>query len=203
MRREQREQQVLVQQTVGLRFHRLADLRTERHEGPHAPRLVDPHPQVDHHEVGIGRQVGRRPVQCACHRSTIHAHCAGPQPRQSTDCIGVRQAPYQDQSGRSHSDLSVWPAHAGDSEQIGPICAPSLDRADKAATVQNGRYRLSSAGQSRSHSVIWSPGRWADGSPNRCAALAWRDRTAGRADRTFLGGSPASRDDRRIMSPAR
>jgi hypothetical protein len=82
MRRVQREQQVLVQQqTVGLRFDRLADLRAERDEGPHAPRLVDPHPQVDHHEVGVGRQVGRRPVQCARHRSTIHAHYAAMQPR--------------------------------------------------------------------------------------------------------------------------
>src|SRR5262252_3765116 len=45
--REQREQHGLVQQqTVGLRFDRLADLRAERDEGRQALRLVDPHPQV-------------------------------------------------------------------------------------------------------------------------------------------------------------
>jgi hypothetical protein len=40
----------------------------------------------------------------------------------------------------------VWPPHAGDSEQIGPFCAPSLQCADKAATIQNGSFaRLSPA----------------------------------------------------------
>jgi hypothetical protein len=33
----------------------------------------------------------------------------------------------------------MWPPHAGHSEQIGPFCAPSPDRAEKAATVQIGR----------------------------------------------------------------
>jgi len=54
-------------------------------------------------------------------------------PGRARTASAARQAPYQN-SGRSHSGLSVRPPHAGDSEQIGPFCAPSLDRADKAAT---------------------------------------------------------------------
>src|SRR5882724_4777111 len=64
----------------------------------------------------------------------------------------VGQAPYQDQSGRSHSDLSMWPPHAGDSEQIGPFCVPSLDRADTATTVQNGGSSSTLLGW------VWLPG---------------------------------------------
>lgn len=62
----------------------------ERDERRQALRRVDPHSQVDHHQVGIGRQVGCCPVRCMRHRSAIHAHRAATQPGlpQDVDRIG-------------------------------------------------------------------------------------------------------------------
>ena len=149
MRREQREQQVLVQQqAVGLLFDRLADFRTERGEGPHVPRRVDPHPQVDHHEVGIGRQVGRCPVgaRVTGQPSTLIAQQCNPSPDAMPGPhrrAGKRLD--QDQSARSHSDTSAWAPHAGHRGQISPFCPPSLDRAEKAQPCRSDIEYLSQA----------------------------------------------------------
>jgi hypothetical protein len=60
----------------------------------------------------------------------------------------------------------VWPAHAGASEQITPLCSPWLDRAGKAMTVQL-------AGSARV--AAWPPDRQRSGRPGGGEAAWFKD----------------------------
>ena len=141
---EQREQQILVQQQpVGLRFDRLADLRAKRDEGRQAPRRVDPHPPVDHHEVGVGRQAGRCPVQCTRHRSTNHAHSAAMQPGPNAQQVrigGRASALTKIHAGRPHSGSSVWRAACRRQRTDCPVRCGIEGNADRKALAQSGGY---------------------------------------------------------------
>jgi hypothetical protein len=71
------------EQAVRLRFNRLLDLWAERSEQPQASQLVNSHPQIEHHKIGIYGEIDRWPLDSSAFHarltrfsaSILYAYC--------------------------------------------------------------------------------------------------------------------------------
>ena len=59
------------QQTVRLVGNGLRNARAEAEQGLDAGEAIDPHPKIDHDQVGIARQVNRPPLNSSRHRTMV------------------------------------------------------------------------------------------------------------------------------------